>query len=361
VTPPHKRPLGKVFKFRAVVQLVADVAGHPSPFADKLVVRAVRGMIRDGTQVARNQGPTLDVQRVLELLQQQTIERERVGLAIPRAQAAAAVSAVVPSRPGELVGLLMQDVTFIFKSTAIGVADRSVSASALSPSRLPQIPRLGEIFPPFLIEFTVHNSKTDKLRKYGIRKTMQHPRGASWSPALVLLRYCTVRCERKYVFGKEDQPSQPIAVPTISTELADVAVAATGTRVSARFWRPAAATWLLLCGLDVETVAALGGWATTDSLRKHYVRVMTWRPSIAAAIAGVELSIREAENRVSQTTTSPFDAMPPHARPDLVAVVRRGNPLEASQAITAAISPARPVKPAGLRPSASLRKLSSMK
>jgi len=88
---------------------------------------------------------------------------------------------------------------------------------------------------------------------------------------------------------------------------------------------------------------------------------MTWRPSIAAAIAGVELSIQEAENRVSQMATSPFDAMPPHARPDLVAVVRRGNPLEASQAITAAISPAKPVKPVGLRPSASLRKLSSMK
>jgi len=299
------RPMGKVFKFRATIQLIADTAGVPSPFSDRLLVRIAKGLIRTNTTVGRNQGPTLDMERVLRYLKAATMREAAAGRVVRRHEAIAAVAAVVPSRPSELTGLQLHEPVFIFKKTSLGVPDTHLSASSISSTNLPAPLKLGTPFPGFIVEFTVHNSKTDKLRRYGIKKSLPHPDGSDWSPALVFLRWCSVRPQRKFVYPKESSGDAQLAVPTLSRELCDVALAATGVRVSARYWRPAAATWLLICGLDVETVAALGGWATTESLRKYYIRIVTWRPDVAAAIAGVPVPARPP------TTPDPLVSKPP--------------------------------------------------
>ena len=279
------RPATAIQQFRATVGLVCDAHNQPSPFEQKLLVRISNAIIRKGTTRSRDPGPLLRVDKVLRWLREQTLQRPSQ---ITRAHAAAAVAAVLPSRPQELCRLRHEDVSVRWATNAVGVRDIILRTNRL-PAEL--VPVLGRPTLGFTINISVLESKTDKRTKSGIRKMMQHPEGATWSPAMLLLAYMANkphRTDADFVFPHADSAKRThqLAVATISAELGRTAEAATGERVTARYWRPAAATWLLRAGLDVETVAALGGWGTTDSLRRFYVRATLLDDGLARTIAG---------------------------------------------------------------------------
>ena len=107
---------------------------------------------------------------------------------------------------------------------------------------------------------------------------------------MVLLRYWCSTPTTSMAFPRTGAAidAKPLSVDTVSNDLAAVASAATGERVTGKWWRHAAATWLLRNGLDVETVAALGGWANTNALRKHYVRATKLDVYTARRVAGLD-------------------------------------------------------------------------
>jgi hypothetical protein len=201
--------------------------------------------------------------------------------------------------------MLKEHIRVIIKSNQLGVPDRIYAGNKIPPTMSKQ---LGRATDAFTLELTLHESKTDKRDKTGIRKMMQHPHRASWSPALVLLSWLATPRQGDHVLVQAG--GKPLAVATVSKGLARVAQAATGESVTARYWRPAAATWLLRCGLDVETVAALGGWKTTDSLRRYYVRATVLDTQLAAAIAGISNQFGAYAGTITDTRPSPFAARP---------------------------------------------------
>jgi len=300
------RPMSSVLKFRAVVSLVADAAGIPSPFDSRLLARVAKGLVRVNTADRLQFDPLLDMAKVLRWLRAVSSSPSLLS----RAQACACVAAQVPSRPVELSSICLSDLSVSFAVAEVGHPNREFCPREdyAAIRRL----RVGGQYPRFTLFIKIRNTKTDKDRKDTVIKSMTHPSGCSWSPAAAVLDYACSRSESGFVFlfGKKDN-LEDVSVSTISSDLASVALAATGVRVSAKFWRSAAATWLLLAGLDVESVASLGGWSTTESLRKHYIR-STWLPDrLALAIAGIsELSldaprVPPAASAVSRAPPSP--------------------------------------------------------
>lgn len=275
------RPAATIGQFQATVALIHDAANEPSPFGEPLVKRVLRGVRREGTTKPRDPGPVLDMAKVLEYLRLTSAEGY-----VDRRLASAALAAQVPSRPRELCRLKLKDVVVVVHNPTLGQDHERVRADHWPSLRRVQV---GQPFPSFHLDVRVLESKTDQTTKTGITKALQHPPGASWSPALMLLAWLTRpgAHDHTYVFSRTDGRDMPLAVATLSNDLALVAHRATGVRVTGRFWRPAAATWLLRCGLDVETVAALGGWSSTDSLRRYYVRAFILTPTVARTIAGL--------------------------------------------------------------------------
>ena len=121
----------------------------------------------------------------------------------------------------------------------------------------------------------LRRAKNDRLGD-GVPKRLQHPPGSGWSPGrAVLLAVLAVRdrFDRKSLLFPTFAGSR-LSVGEVSDILAQKAISATGVRVPGRGWRPAAASWLLACGVPREYVAALGGWKSVKSLRNHYVRAV---------------------------------------------------------------------------------------
>lgn len=286
--PTRTRPEAAVAGFRGAVRLACDARGEASPFDHPAVRRIVKSFIKAGTTRTRDPGPLLDVERVLFMLSDMTKDgiqhRGEAGM-----YAAAAFACTIPSRPKELCRLHLRDITIVVPEKKLGVADEELDVSDLQqPKTGTMRAQVGQATPGFIVRINVHDSKTDKVGKTGIRKTMQHPHGATCSPALLLADYLANEASTRtrpehYVFG---DPDKGWAVGTLRRRLKLMSAAATGVEVSSKWWRPAAATWLLRQGLDVETVAALGGWATTEALRKYYVRAARLDEATAARIAG---------------------------------------------------------------------------
>jgi integrase len=287
--PRRKRPLSAVLKFRAALAFVCDVLNEESPFDDRLVKRIAEGIVRRNTSDFVVSAPVLDVARVLRLLRSATADE-----GVCQQHAAVAIASVVPSRPAELANLRKEYVDFEFQPSDLGVRapivpfdDVPVFAACLEKR-----PKIGEAFPGFKVNILVVDSKADKKAsgKKGVRKIMVHPEWASFSPALVLLCWAAEAHRRvESPFVLDSSGANKISVAYLAKMLSAFSLSATGVAVSSKYWRPAAATWLLMAGIQIDVVAMLGGWASTESIRKHYARAAFWPQQTAAAVAGCSL------------------------------------------------------------------------
>lgn len=277
-----RRPLSAVLKFRAVVLLIADALEVPSPFDSRIVTRLAKGLARQATQDKLSSDPVVDVAKVLLYLRTSFL----AGAPVSRAAACAALAAVVPSRPSELCSLQSQDLIVTFPDARVGYP-HDVFVVREDWAKV-EPPRPGTPYRRFALTFKIRNSKTDKDARATIDKTLTHPEWAEWSPALLLLGFACRRAAQghKFLFGALSGAAKPLSVATISADLASVSMLATAVSITAKFWRSSAATWLLLNGLDVESVAALGGWASTEMLRRRYVRSTLMPDDLALKISG---------------------------------------------------------------------------
>ena len=277
----HTRPQNAVDKLRHVVGYVCAIDDEPNPMANRLIMRVIDAMVRTGTSRDANQGTLLDTHKVLRYLR----AHSRRGH-IARQDAMAAFASIVPSRPNELANLRAENVTIEFEEQQLGRPNETFAAHELPFERHPTI---GRPYPAFAISVHLSHTKTDKQKRRGIRKLIQHPAGEPWSPALLLLCYWTTH-RRTMAFPRDDRlDDRPLSPDTVSHDLANVSIRATGLRVTGKWWRHAAATWLLRNGLDIETVTALGGWANPDALRKFYVRAVRLDDTTMRRVAGLEL------------------------------------------------------------------------
>lgn len=274
-----KKPQAKVDKFTGAVALVAAAGNFPSPCDNKVVQKIKKAAIRLHTEESRPKQLLMEVDKLLAYLSKDQAMA-------PNVKAVAATAAVVPSRPAELTNLQAQDVEFIFEDKELGVARKVMQAHMAIPDV--------DINKKFLVRIFVRNSKTDKQKKKGIEKMMQHP-GDAWSPAWQMLDWArrAAKTPTQRFFGIN-------SVATLRFVLKEVSRQATGVEVTPRNWRPAAATWLLRCGVDIESVAALGGWATTEALRRHYVRASTMDLATARRVAGHSMEAPNVQKEKQQ-------------------------------------------------------------
>jgi integrase len=198
--------------------------------------------------------------------------------------------AVVPSRSEEIAGLQQRDVLLYVPTEVLGVRATSARLHELSTDYLAGLLNNKEAAWHLIVE--LRKSKTDPSMA-GIPKRLQHVAGAEWTPARAIIAAAVAsrkalkvsratarsplfhdaqayrRADRRGLMSEPDH-LQPA---TISRILEATARAATGEQgISARGWRPAAASWLLRCGVPKEVVVALGGWSSAKSLRRFYVR-----------------------------------------------------------------------------------------
>ena len=307
----NTRPQGAFGTFSAVLSLVAECQDLPSPLENKIIGRAKASLLRNKTTRDRDAGPILDVYKVLEYVK--TKSKAKAALDDSRTNrrdlALAAFAATIPSRPGEFAALTLSNVTHVVAEPRLGVANHRCALHQWPAAR--RAPVVGEPQPAFHLEVLVSQSKMDKTNRFGIRKILQHPAGSSWSPALLLLSHALS------LPRNAEQPLFPnaltgghLSVAALSKALGRVALAATGTRVPGKWYRHAAATWLLANGMDVETVAALGGWKTTEALRRHYTRATPCSDAMARRIAGLP-PLPEDLLPGAAGAANPFAARPP--------------------------------------------------
>ena len=274
------RPQTTVDKFKSLISLVCSIDEQPNPFGHVLVSKVVDALVKVGTTRGRERGPILDSYKVLRFLRARCSANM-----VSRQLALAALAVSLPNRPRELATLRRENIRVEFPTHAVGKANEMFPLELLPRSKWPHI---GRPHDEFIVHFRLVESKTDHKAKNGIDKLLQHPHGAEWSPALMLLRYWT-GTKGAMAFPRADGGNdKPLAVDTISKELSVVAADATGVRVTGKWWRHAAATWLLRNGVDVETVAALGGWADSKALRRFYVRATRWDAETARRVAGLD-------------------------------------------------------------------------
>lgn len=337
------RPGSSVAQLRTVVELFCSLAaGHISnPFTHNVALRrVVDGLVRTHTTRGRTLSPLLDIPKVLVYLQRQH-QLDAAGRSVTtssRDRALAAFAATIPSRPAELARLRLADLTLVAPVARVGRPDLVVRfPTLLTDQRFAELPSADQ---QFRVSCRLLDSKTDKRSKSGVDKLLQHVPGSEWSPALALVRLArhvaaggslpahardATTLGRHYIFYRTGAPgglgARPLSPAGVSAILTRVALAAAGIPATGRAWRPAAATWLLRHGLDVETVAALGGWSTTDSLRRYYVRAAPLRDEAARAVIG--LPPRAGSPNASPHSSSPAPAGPFAARPPL----HRSSPL----------------------------------
>lgn len=300
-----ERPAPSIAQLRTVITNITNLSGGKlaDPYINSpMLVKLLDGLTRSATTRGRQLAPLLDIPKVLQFLRATHFDRVDRELPPQRDHAIAAFCAVVPSRPSELANLRVRDVTVIWPVSAVGRGDVTISLTDLllrgPPPHIPDGARLPDL--DFRLLVRLVDSKTDRRSKTGIDKMIEHPARAQWSPAYALLLYAEYATRELRVAAEpitaEDLAGhplfsmfehQPVTADTISQALARVALAATGVAASGRAWRPAAATHLLLHGVPEQTVAALGGWAGLDSLRKYYVRAAPLGASRANAIISV--------------------------------------------------------------------------
>ena len=340
-----QKPGGTIKAFRTTLSFLADLdpifdvtltpaAPSKTWLPPTLFKRAVRGVIRRGTTRTTTKQPYLDMFRVIASLKQDAdkLEAESANDMSPatyrslRNLAIASFAAVVPSRPSELAGLQHGDVHLYVPETILGVRAVSMRLHELGTEYLRRL--VASRSASFHIIIELRRSKTD-AELAGIPKRLQHARGAVWSPARALL--CAALASRRLA-GEEHRPSrrEPVFRDTyagaspepsfdhlspgsISHVLERRALVATGTPgISGRGWRPAAASWLLSCGVDKSTVLALGGWKSDKSLSGFYVRHL---PMSDARLAAVLDILPEAMSR-ARADNAPAPALPREARAD---------------------------------------------
>jgi integrase len=304
------RPGASIAQAKSIISMVCQLTGCANPFDDPAIARTIAGMVRMRTTEARTPGPLLDVGKVTSHIRAQGLRQQYV---------MAAIASALPCRPGELAKLRFGNLLFVQRTEEVGLPDRREIAHQVWRSW--ETPVWGAPYPAFYVQLAILDSKTDKIRRIGIHKILQHPHGDTWSPALAILSWTAARRPTNpdvFMFAQAD--GTPLSTATISNTLARVAEDATGVRLTGRLWRPAAATALLRAGYDVETVAALGGWASTDSLRKHYVRASTVSDEIVRRTANPFASHPPfapiTPSRREQTTPNRYYATPRSAKAD---------------------------------------------
>lgn len=276
------RPEGSVASLKVTVRRLGDLSATWAALVPphSLVDRACNALVGAHTTASTLRQPYLDMPRVLRLLS---------GLADalcadPRAPynnfrdaAVAAVAATIPSRPSELAALLWSDLTLVIPTDVLGQRSEEVRLNDISPARLDSL--LATPLPTLSVIMLLRRAKNDQLSA-GIPKRLQHVPQAAWSPSLLLLLLCAARRHSAaaslspFVFTGGRGPNGRLSPDAISSILADVSKRATGLLITGRGWRPAAASWLLACGVPRDYVAALGGWKSAKSLRNHYVRAV---------------------------------------------------------------------------------------
>jgi integrase len=340
---PSGRPAGTINNLKALLTFLADLAParfdlrrpHASHDATwlppALMQRALQGLVRANTTRPTHKQPFLDMPRILEQLRTSAEPLLAAGGRAAdfkplRDLAIASFAAVVPSRAAEIAGLEQRDVAIYVPTRVLGVAAVSSKLHNLATDYLASLLADANIDFHFVVE--LRRSKTDS-QMAGIPKRLQHAPGAQWSPARLLLA-CAVASRRRHqqVFGEPRAPlfheaTDPASKPafsgmandcpnsvlpaTVSRILARVAKLATGaTGISARGWRPAAASWLLACGVDKNTVVALGGWSSAQSLRKFYVRHLPIDKQKMATLYGI---LPSTHDRNSSESSEPASSM----------------------------------------------------
>ena len=285
------RPESTVNHFTAALRLVCDCAGWPCPTDDPLFARLKKGTLRIETTQLQEPGPVLDVYKVLRGLRADAIEHNTVS----RATVAAGIAATIPSRPSELRTLRHGDVVFVWPDQRQGHADKRVPYDKVN-LEIPQV-ELGTPHASFYAHMTFTDTKTDKTARKGVRKLLQHPDGATWSPALALLAYVQRARIGRFIAEVDllfSHNAQDVwSEQSYRDDLSRVAVRYTGERVTPKYWRHSAATWLLRCGIDIATVAALGGWVDHRSLTKHYVRSTTIAAPVLLRVVGLADAVQQ--------------------------------------------------------------------
>lgn len=298
---PSGRPDGIINNFKSLLSMLADIS--PAAFdlnlpkherdatwiPKSVMSRAIVGVIRSHTLRPVRKQAYLDMPRVLESLRAEAEPLLNAGgrpedFRLLRNLAIASFCAVVPSRAEELAGLQQRDIGLYVPVSIIGVQTSECKVHTLGADYLQAL--LQDAGTEFHFIVNLRRSKTDPLMA-GIPKRLQHAAGSEWSPARVILAAIVASRrllgknfadERTPLFHQTEngiQAANPpaLAPATVSRILADRARIATGEKsISSRGWRPAAASWLLACGVDKNTVVALGGWSSAKSLRKFYVR-----------------------------------------------------------------------------------------
>ena len=313
------------FSFLADIDPKFDVTLPPTssgPLAQQwipraLFNRAVKGVVKRGTTRTINKQPYLDIMRVLESLKADTDELDTAAAAAAtdttpspahyrrrRDVAIASFAAVVPSRPAELAGLELGDVSLYVPTTVLGLRAVSARLHELSNAFLDAV--VADTSINFHLVVELRRSKTD-AELAGIPKRLQHAPGSSWSPARAVLvnvleglrlyrsngpsaenRKKAPVFQDSVVSSPLSSRAAPLSATTISSILAKRALSATGVEgISGRGWRPAAASWLLACGVDKSTVVALGGWKSAKSLRSFYVRPLPLAPDQLASVLAI--------------------------------------------------------------------------
>ena len=326
-----------MFNFLADIDTTFDVTLPPTTVSSAsqwiprtLFLRAVKGVVRRGTTATTKKQPYLDMWRVLESLKVDTAALDAVNLSSMspahyrrrRDVAIASFAAMVPSRPAELAGLELNDVTLYVPTTVLGVRAMSARLHEVSSEFLRQV--VSDLSINFHLVIELRRSKTDAALA-GIPKRLQHAPGATWSSARAVLAAVLdgrrllgatstgAPSRRAPLFHDTTSPplsSQPLSLSasTISSLLARRALAATGTEgISGRGWRPAAASWLLACGVDKSTVVALGGWASAKSLRSFYVRHLPLTPEQLNSVLSI-LPTTMSKRATNTTNTDGADA-----------------------------------------------------
>ena len=317
------RPAGTVNSLRSTINLLFSLSPPSfgqSPFVNAPFAAFVDALVRNATAEPTRRQPVMDMRRILAYLRREAV---LLGPDASHSQllpiAVAAFAAVTPSRPGELATLVdLRQTTLVLPASTIGRLDLRVPLASTPPRRwktdsegattIADVDQLAAFLRDdigkrgFFVDITLIRSKGDRKRS-GITKRLQHPPNAIWSPAyaVVLLVQALWREHRARLeaaarasrplplFGQRGALSDSWAAFSpdwVSNLLGRVAVMAVGERITGRGWRPAAASFLLSCGVDPETVAALGGWSSTESLRKYYVRAVPLSDSVARRIAG---------------------------------------------------------------------------
>ena len=307
------RPRGRVRIFKRMLNYLADLDPRfrywepprrehqlKSWLPRQILDRAIEGNIRRHTRRGVIKQPYLDMTRVLESLK---LDNEKLEGDLPPAVryrrardiAVASFAAVVPSRPSELAGLEVRDIFLHVRTEVLGVRALNTPIVSVADDMLCAV--LDEVDCSFDVVIELRKSKTDP-EKVGTAKRLQHAPGSRWSPARALL-LCVeasrllvhpTRTARPInssaVFHTADAAVTPLSPVTISNILAARSVAATGAWISGRGWRPAAASWLLACGVPEPVVLALGGWKSSKSLAQFYVRhIPIDRERLAAVLA----------------------------------------------------------------------------